>query len=368
MNLQQTTRGVQHLLYTLGASLGRFRGENGLQHLVSTGKLSLLSLFGVFERTRDEEYEKRSIAVSETRRCLLQLVDDFEEISGETEKLMGKIHRLLGTLEQFHRCCDMEVNDRANASDSYLPQLEKYFRHIQESGSQLRGFVEDFSASKTTCVDLTRTAIKEIEKVDADTSCDVAAALADFDRQRRRLQVKENEVLHAMSGATSREDPAVRYAELNCMKEAEALESFGRKYIDSLGNAMMATHFALEQSSMTGWASCNVFFVQLGQLFSEMSASGKAIAENLMSIKNSQKVSHQLSEEKRRILQEQRGTATEAGVETSTSINSFSGDTNALPAASSPLATPSLAIPSVEVRLPTEEPGSGPVNLDDLFS
>ncbi|CAC9510167.1 conserved hypothetical protein [Leishmania infantum JPCM5] len=367
MNLQQTTRSVQDLLYTLGTSLERFRGANGLHHLVTTGKLSLLSLFGVFERTRDEEYEKRSAAVNETRRCLLQLVDDFEGITESTEKLARKIDGLLGTLEQFHRCCDMEVDGRANAGDSDAPQVGQYFRQIREASSQLKRFLGDFSASKTTCVDVTRTAIKEIEKVNADTSCNVAAALTDFDRQRRRLQMKENEMMHAMSRATSREDPAVRYAELNCVKESEALESLGRKYIDSLGNAMTATHFALEQSSMTGWASSNVFFVQLGQLFSELSAIGKAIAASLLSIKNSQKVSHQLSEEKRRILREQRAAAAAAGVATNIETNLFNGGAGVSSGASSLLAAPSPADPSARVSLPTEGQGRGSVNLDDLF-
>ncbi|CBZ23795.1 conserved hypothetical protein [Leishmania mexicana MHOM/GT/2001/U1103] len=367
MNLQQTTRGIQDLLYTLGTSLERFRGANGLQHLVTTGKLSLLSLFGVFERTRDEEYEKRSAAVNETRRCLLQLVDDFEGITESTAKLVQKVDRLLGTLEQFHCCCDMEVDGRANVSGSDVPQLGQYFRQIREASSQLKGFLDDFSTSKTTCVDVTRTAIKEIEKVNTDTSCNVAAALTDFDRQRRRLQMRESEMMHAMSRSTSREDPAVRYAELNCVKESEALESLGRKYIDSLGNAMTATHFALEQSSMTGWASSNVFFVQLGQLFSELSTTGKAIAAHLLSIKNSQKVSHQLSEEKRRILQEQRAAATAAGVATNTETDLFSGGADVSPGASFPLVTSSPAGPSARVSSPTEGPGRGSVNLDDLF-
>lgn len=367
MNLQQTTRGIQDLLYTLGTSLERFRGANGLQHLLTTGKLSLLSLFGVFERTRDEEYKKRSAAVNETRRCLLQFVDDFEGITESTENLVRKIDRLLGTLEQFHRCCDMEVDDRSNVGDSDAPPLGQYFRQIREASSRLKGFLDDFSASKITCVDVTRTAIREIEKVNADMSCNVAAALTDFDRQRRRLQMKENELMHAMSRATSGENPAVRYAELNYVKESEALESLGRKYIDSLGNAMTATHFALEQSSMTGWASSNVFFVQLGQLFSELSAIGKAIAANLLSIKNSQKVSHQLSEEKRRILREQRAAAAAAGVATSNVTYLFNGGGGVSPGASSPLATPSPAGLSARVSSPTEGPGRGSVNLDDLF-
>ena len=59
MSLQGTSRSIEDLLYSLVTSLERFKGVNGLQRLVTTGKLSLLSLFGEFERTRDEVYENR---------------------------------------------------------------------------------------------------------------------------------------------------------------------------------------------------------------------------------------------------------------------------------------------------------------------
>ncbi|CAJ1029906.1 hypothetical protein, conserved [Leishmania lindenbergi] len=378
MNLQQASRSIHEMLYTLGTSLDRFRGANGLQHLANTGRLSLLSLFGMFERTRDENYEKRSSAICETRRCLLQLVDDFEGIAGTTEKLMQGINRLLVTLEQFHRCCDIEIDDRINVDDSAINQLEQCFQQIREANSRLKGSLEDFSTSKATCVDITRNVIMEVEKVNTDTSRNVAAALTDFDHQRRRVQMKENEMAQAMS-RTSREDPAVRFAELNYVKESELLEGLGRKYIDSLGNAMKATHFVLEQSSMTGWASSNVFFVQLGQLFSEMSASAKAIAANLLFIKNSQKVSHQLTEEKRRILQEQRATSTAAVAATVTTTRPFTEGASASPGASSPysctndslvpspLATASQLGPSAKESSLTEGLERRSVNIDDLF-
>ncbi|KAG5497424.1 hypothetical protein JIQ42_03910 [Leishmania sp. Namibia] len=380
MNLHQTSRGIQELLYTLGISLERFKGTNGLQHLVTTSKLSLLSLLGVFERTKDETYQKRATAVSETRRCLLRLVDDFDQVAGSTERLVRKIDRLVGTLEQFHRCCDMEIDDRLSADDPGVRQLGQGFRQICEANSHLKGSLDEFSASRVTCTDLTRSVIVEIERVGAETSCDVAAALAAFDDQRRRVQMKENEVAHAMSRATSGEDPAVRFVEFNYAKELETLDSLGRKYIDSLGNAMTATHFALEQSSMTGWASSNIFFAQLGQLLSEISASGKAIAASLLSIKNAQKVSHQLTEEKQRILQEQRATANAPAAATSAVTNLLDEGSGVLPGASpayrnangsllsSPLADLSQAKPPIQASSSTEGPGRRFVDLDDLFN
>ncbi|KAG5473885.1 hypothetical protein LSCM1_04520 [Leishmania martiniquensis] len=380
MSLHQPSRGIQELLYTLGTSLERFKSIDGLQHLVKTGKLSLLSLLGLFERTKDEVYERRATALSETRRCLLQLVSDLEEVADSSDKLARKINRLIDTLEHFHRCCDMEIDDRIGSEDPNVQQLRQDFRQIREANSQLKSSLEDFSASRVTCTDMTRSAITEIEKVSAETASDVAAALADFDDQCRRVQMKENEVAHVMSRATSREDPAVHFAEFSYVKELELLDSLDRKYIDSLGNAMKATHFTLEQPSMTGWVSSNVFFAQLGHLLGDISASGKTIAVCLLSIKNAQKVSHQLTEEKQRILQEQRTSPDAPDVGTSTATKLLAEGPSAVTGASSVHLhrdDPSLPFPLADTsraQLPAREgsPPEGPTrrfsNLDDLFN
>ena len=306
MSLQGTSRSIEDLLYSLVTSLERFKGVNGLQRLVTTGKLSLLSLFGEFERTRDEVYEKRSAAVNNTRRCLIQIAYEFDGITGTVRKLMHEMDHLLNTLQNFHRTCDLELDDRSTAEDSDARQLLQDFEQIQEKNNKLRKSLNDFCACTGTCADLTRSAVNQLEEVQTHTSCDVSAALTDFDRQRRRVQVRENEMTNAMNRASSRQDPAVQFAEFNYLKESEALEGHGKRYIDSLAAAMTATTFALEQSSMTGWASSNVFFVQLGLLFQEVAEGSKAIAANLLSIKNSQKVSRQLTDEKREFLQRQR--------------------------------------------------------------
>ncbi|KAG5490321.1 hypothetical protein JKF63_00441 [Porcisia hertigi] len=362
MNLQQASRGIEEWVHTLGVSLNRFKGASGLQRLVTTGELSLLSLFGEFERTRDENYEKRSEAVSETRQCLLQLADDFDGVAKATEKLISRMNLLLGTLERFHRCCDTEVDDCLDANDPDFQQQERDFQQIRGAISQLKRSFESFNASKDTCTALTRAAITQMEDASAATSCDVAAALTDFDRQRRRVEVKGKQVGRATSSATSREDSTVQLAEFNYLRESQALEGLGRKYIDSLGNAMKETHFALEMSSMTGWASSNVFFAHLGQLFNEMSESGKAIAANLLSIKNSQKVSHKLTEEKRRRLRGQRAAAT-----ATTATNPFGEDAGASSRVSSPLVIPPQLAPSTTTRSSTDGLGCRSVDLDSLF-
>ncbi|KPA80640.1 hypothetical protein ABB37_04828 [Leptomonas pyrrhocoris] len=309
MNMQSTSRGIEDLLYNLGSSLERFKGVNGLQRLVTTGKLSLLSLFGEFERTRDEVYEKRSAAVNETRRCLIQIADEFEGITGTAQKLVHKIDHLLNTLVCFHRACDMELDDRSTTDDSDAQQLLRDFAQMQEKNNKLKTSLNDFCTSTSTCADLTRSAVAQLGEMDTSTSYEVSVALTDFDRQRRRVQVRRNEFTNAMSSASSRQDPVVQFAEFNYLKESDALEGYGRRYIDSLAAAMTTTAFALEQSSMTGWASSNVFFVQLGLFFHDMTEGSRSVAVNLLSVKNAQKVSRQLTDEKRTLLQQQRTAA-----------------------------------------------------------
>jgi hypothetical protein len=315
MNLQSASRGIEDLLYSLETSLERFKGVNGLQRLVTTGKLSLLSLFGEFERTRDEVYEKRTTAVNETRRCLIQIADEFDGITATTQKLGRKIDHLLTTLENFHRTCDLELDDRSTADDSDAQQLLRDFVQIQEKNNKLKTSLHDFCTSTSTCADLTRSAVAQLEEVYTNTSCDVSVALTEFDRQRRKVQVRESELTSAMSRASSRQDPAVQFAEFNYLKDSEALEGCGKRYIEALASAMAATTFALEQSSMTGWASSNVFFVQLGLFFHETTEGCRAIASSLLSVKNAQKISRKLTDEKRHLLEQQRGATRDAGLQ-----------------------------------------------------
>lgn len=382
MSLQNTSRSIEDLLYNLGSSLEKFKGVNGLQRLVTTGKLSLLSLFGEFERTKDEVYERRATAVNETRRCLIQIADEFDGISGTTQKLVSKLDHLFSTLEYFHSTCDMELDDRSTAVDADAQQLLRDLAEMHEKNNQFKKSLHDFCSATSTCADLTRSAVVQLEEVDTSTSYDVSVALTDFDRQRRRVQVKENEVTNAMSKASTRQDPAVQFAEFNYLKESEALEGYGKRYIDSLAAAMAATTFALEQSSMTGWASSNVFFVQLGLFLHEMMEGSKAVAANLLSVKNAQKVSRQLTAEKHHLMQQQRAAV---GNSYASAVDALQGNpaggapptAAASPrvcppsSASVPEQTAAAARPASHYQDPSPSPSSPAasksVDLDDLF-
>ncbi|KPI84691.1 hypothetical protein ABL78_6260 [Leptomonas seymouri] len=389
MNLHSTSRGAEDLLYRLGNSLEKFKGVNGLQRLVTTGKLSLLSLFGEFERTRDEVYEKRSAAVNETRRCLTQIAEEFAGITGTAQTLVSKVDHFLSTLESFHRTCDMELDDHSTAEDSDAQQIIRDIVEMQERNTKLKTSLNDFCITTGTCADLTRSAVAQLEEVNTNTSCGVSIALTDFDRQRRRVQVKENEVISAMSCASSRQDPAVQFAEFSYLKESEALEGYGKRYIDALAAAMTATTFALEQSSMTGWASSNVFFVQLGLFFHELTEGSKAIAANLLSVKNAQKVSRRLTDEKRNILQQRtalgdndaqgRGDPCSKSADVALSTMTAAPSATSTSSNASPYPAPMHIdvhgdFPATRARqqfLPTSSPGSPAVSksvdIDELF-
>lgn len=362
MSLHGAAKGVEGLLHSLGSSLEVFSEPGALHRAMSNGKLSLLSLVGEFERTRDESYEKRRFSVTTTQSCLLEFNKQFNSISDILEKLVMKIEGMSLTFEKFHNSCDLEIDDQTAAERADLSVIEKCFHEMNFSNQKLRLSLQDFRTCAETCTQLTKSAISQLEDTYTLSFREVDNALTDFDRQRRRVQVKEQEYSKSLSQTGSNANPSTQFAEFSYIRESDALQAIGSKYLDSLRRAMDNTKFALEQSSMTGWASCNVFFGQLAHLFSELSVSGKHTAASLLGIKNSQKVSRELTEEKRKALQRP-----PAALHSDPSLHGVGALSNTS-ATTTPLPiTVSYNLSHHATDAPARISASQSVNLDDLF-
>lgn len=298
MALRKTTKSVDELLYSLGTSLQQFKGQNGLQRFINAGKLSLLSFVGDFEETHDQLFTKRTDSLSNTRRCLLTLNDLFEDVTRYATKMAGKVEQITKTLDQFHECCDLELDNPEYAENSGNAVGEEKLREMAKLSAEMNRALNEFCSSASTCESLNASTVAQLERVDKETSGSVGKAQTDFDAQRRRTQLKEDDVNRLRSGGNYPGREVLRLAEFGLQRENEALQVVGDEYFISLQEAMTSTSFSLEQTCMATWASSNVFFVQFGTFLKEFETRIHATGKLLIDIKNSQHVSKQIGVER----------------------------------------------------------------------
>ncbi|EPY40910.1 hypothetical protein AGDE_03016, partial [Angomonas deanei] len=236
---------MENLLYSLGVSLEQFKGENGFQHLLQKSKLSLLSFVGEFDRTRDVIFEKRSQSVEKTRKYVLQLDQEFSDVTQTIDKLSNQVTNIFKIMRKFHQYCDSEIEIRNDsAPDSAPSDFSRYFNEIEALNASLRGAARDFLSTGETVKRLNQGAINQIELLHTAAKKSVALKQTELDTLRRKVQVKQAEL--------SKYSPYHgEYA--NCERELNIasadLEVVGDLYLRELRNAMESTQYALEQTA-----------------------------------------------------------------------------------------------------------------------
>lgn len=283
------------MLYSLKASLQKFKGERGFQRLLDTGRLTLLSFLGEFEASQDEVFSKRSEAVMKTRQCLADLNELFDAVDNISGNLVQTFGRIIQTLEEFHKCCDSELMKVSDEGVDRQDEFEIKFRELREQNVKLRQTYQEFSSLKLTPKRMNSSAMEQVEKSFLDASRIVGSSQTDLNVHRRRVQVRESDLHKAQ---ISGDQVAVQFAQNRLQDASSVLERVGTDHLNVVKIAMDKTKFSLEQTSMASWSSSNVFFAQLGSLFVGFGDSTKAIGNICCLIKNMQSVSKRISEEK----------------------------------------------------------------------
>lgn len=285
---------MDYLLYSFKASLQKFTGEGGFKRFLDTSRLTLLSFLGEFESSQDEVFTKRGEAVMKTRQCLIDLSHHYDTIDEIGNSLIQAFGSIVETLENFHKCCDLMEN---SDEDEFVLKFED----LRNQNIKLKKLFHEFSVLKLTPKRMNSSAIDALESSFLSASKLVGGSQTTVDVHRRKVQVRESDLNKAHQ---SGDEKAVEMAASRLSQETSILESVGAQHFESVKNAMEKTHFALEQTSMSSWSSSNVFFAQLGDLFSGLCDTTKAIANICCLIKNMQSVSKKISEEKGQALGE----------------------------------------------------------------
>eukprot|EP00796_Vickermania_ingenoplastis_P002312 gene2312-1449_t len=291
-----TSGTMDSVLYSLKASLQRFRGERGFQRLLDAGRLTILSFLGEFEASQDAVFSKRAEAVMKTRQCLLDLNELFDTVDTINGTLVETFSRIIQTLEGFHKCCDVEAITRTEeAMMNERGEFEAKFQELRQQNAKLKESFLEFSTLKLTPKRMNHSAMEQVEQTFLDASRAVGASQTDLDVHRRRVQVREADLRRAQVSGDALE---TTIATRRLQEATRILEQAGTRHMDVVRRSMDNTKYALEQTSMASWSSSNVFFVQLGTLFNGFGESTKAIANTCCLIKNMQAVSKKISEEK----------------------------------------------------------------------
>lgn len=296
MSSVPSSGNMDYMLYSLKASLQKFKGERGFQRLLDTGRLTLLSFLGEFEASQDEVFTKRSEAVMRTRQCLADLNELFDTVDNLSGSLVQTFSRIIQTLEEFHQCCDSELMKASVEGEmDRHDEFEVKFKELREQNAKLRQTYVEFSSLKLTPKRMNSSAMEQVEKSFLDASRIVGSSQTDLNVHRRRVQVRESDLQKAqMSG----DQVAVQFAQNRVQEASRVLERVGTDHLNIVKIAMDKTKFSLEQTSMASWSSSNVFFSQLGSLFVGFGDSTRAIGNICCLIKNMQSVSKRISEEK----------------------------------------------------------------------
>lgn len=288
-------------MYSLQASLQKFKGERGFRRLLDAGRLTFLSFFGEFQASQNEVFEKRSEAVMTTRQCLMELNDLFDAVDSLGSQLLNTFDRIIETLEVFHSCCDNEIvsctDDEAILESQRAFDLQ--FEELRKQNALLKASYTDFSIVKSTPKRINSAAMQQVESAFLDASKLVGGSQTDLDVHRRRVQVRENDLKKVQNTGNTQE---IEYARTRLRDASETLEAAGHQHLCVVREAMDSTRFALEQVAMASWSSSNVFFAQLHPLFNGFGASTRSIANICCQIKNMQSVSKRISEEKAQAL------------------------------------------------------------------
>lgn len=293
MSTSPPSPNMDYILYSFKASLQKFTGEGGFKRLLDSSRLTLLSFLGEFESSQDEVFTKRGDAVMKTRQCLLELNRHFDTVDEIGNTLIQTFGNIIATLDEFHKCCDKMGN---NEEDDFFLKFEE----LRSQNVQLKKLYHEFSALKLTPKRMNSAAIEDLESSFLEASRLVGSSQTGIDVHRRKVQVRQANLNRAhQSGDTQ----AIQDATSRLSQASNTLESVGAQHFEVVKKAMEKTHFSLEQTSMSSWSSSNVFFAQLGDLFSGLCVSTKAIANICCLIKNMQTVSKKISEEKGQALE-----------------------------------------------------------------
>lgn len=350
------------MFFSLNSTLQKFKGDDGLQRLFSAGKLSLYSLMGDFQQTKDELFERRTSCVLNTRRCLRQLDEQFDGIVRTTDKLVTQISGVFATLESFHHHCDLELEYETETYQEDTQQFDRCFASVKEAERKMRQAMGEFSSANMTCKSLNAGAVTQLEGVDAASITEVGRAQMELDLHRRKVQVLEADMakLQSRQGMVNEGDFVA--AQMGLQRETDELQVVGDSYVETLRRAMQSTSFALEQTSMTGWSCCNVFFVQLSTMLNELRDNTAGAASIFSTIKNSQNVSKRITQEKRSLHEARQQTCSDG----------MQGAGQPAPEILAP-APQAMAMPQV-VTAPANPPPAPPPPshqqfvLDDLFT
>lgn len=303
------------VLYSLKASLQKYKGEGGLRRFLDTGRLNVLSFLGEFETTQDEAFTKRSEKMMKTRRCLSTLNDLFDSVDRLGSELSDVFSTIITTLHDFHQCCDnVEVVEQDD--------FEEKFNDLQRQNHELFRSIKEFSSLKATPKRMNCASIKQVEKCFLEASKIVGSSQTSLDVFRREVQVNEASLRKCQK---SEDSVAVERALQKLENTTSAMEQLGVEHHEAVKVAMEKTTFALEQASMACWSSSNIFFSQLGDLFNGFGTSTRAIANICCLIKNMQSVSKRISEEKDQALSRAREPMRN-GTELREEIHGFSGE------------------------------------------
>lgn len=293
MPISNEPPNMDYVLYSLKASLQKFTGEGGFKRLLDSSRLTLLSFLGEFESSQDEVFGKRRDAVMKTRQCLLDLNHHFDTVDEIGNTLIQTFSKIIATLNEFHKYCDKMGNDE---TDEFVLK----FNDLRNQNAQLKKLYHEFSMLKVTPKRMNSSAVDTLESSFLEASRLVGSSQTGVDVHRRKVQVRQSELNRARN---SGDTEAVEVATARLSQACNTLESVGANHFEVVKKAMETTHFALEQTSMSSWSSSNVFFSQLGDLFSGLCVSTKAIANICCLIKNMQTVSKKISEEKGQALE-----------------------------------------------------------------
>ncbi|EPY33245.1 hypothetical protein STCU_00534 [Strigomonas culicis] len=301
LQFAKTTNAIDDLVFNLSSALGQFKGDNGVGRLLTAGKLSLLSLMGEFDKTNDALFERRSNSVQNTRRCLVRLNEEFSSVLKHMDKVVSKVDSIVSIMHEFHESCDLEIlSENANQQRDEGLRFKNLFADLDKVNATVQKIFADFHSNQTTCVQMNANSVQELGAIHNEVNTDVKRKQTDFDMLRRRVQVKQSE-FERLRASGQPHNAAVQNAEATLREAAADVEVIGDSYLLEIQKGMDATRFALEQTTMSGWASINVFFVQLTTFMKDMSESTASIGNIAKVIKNEQQVSKELGEEKRRL-------------------------------------------------------------------
>eukprot|EP00672_Neobodo_designis_P026759 CAMPEP_0174850860 /NCGR_PEP_ID=MMETSP1114-20130205/21173_1 /TAXON_ID=312471 /ORGANISM="Neobodo designis, Strain CCAP 1951/1" /LENGTH=400 /DNA_ID=CAMNT_0016085351 /DNA_START=39 /DNA_END=1241 /DNA_ORIENTATION=+ len=368
------------------------------------GKLAFVSkVLGRVDETHAPEFDHRSGATDQCQKILKHAHQSFERVSLLFEQLSLEVARVSSLLEEFQDVidpCEARMSREGAADDANSPggtsdaaKVAQLTAEMQEQAERLVKMAQSAGETlKFSCVSIVTSSVKQAKK-------DAAEARSSVRDAQVALDLARNDVVAAQEELETIEATLEEFREANGTVNPRTIDSLGvdpvkaRQTLDrreaALENRKAAYDSAvienvkrldhsLEQTTMAGWSSFNVFFTEVSNFLAEGAPVANAISQHTRSLKNLQGVSKQLTRERRvRLAQElQQAALRSAGTSPAGPTVMTTATGGHAPTATSffddPVETATTAPDAAGASSPDERPApkptARPVDWDELFA